>query len=76
MQILLFWCEIDNYPLISVLFISFFRVICLQFQHMLSARLNRKVARLNYSHGGAGRKVKVYHHHRTTVHGHKHIVRS
>ena len=38
---------------------------------MLSARLNRKVARLNYSHGGAGCKVKVYHHHRTIVHGHK-----
>ena len=43
---------------------------------MLSARLNRKVARLNYSHSGAGCKVKVYHHHRTIVHGHKHIVRS
>ena len=39
---------------------------------MLSARLNRKVARLNYSHGGAGCKVnKVYLHHRTIVHGHK-----
>ena len=43
----------------------------MQFQHMLSARLNRKVARLNYSHSGAGCKVKVYHHHRTIVHGHK-----